>query len=239
MNVNGRSYSDLTTTAMQKALNNLLDAGDNVEEYRMAMHALGIGLGESISKLLREDDTVCVVCTVEDADYMARGFLEAVEKLQPKVKIYFVCFWNYRTSLADDQLQIAPILKRYVEPINEVPIRHVVVLKSIISGACVVRTNLTEVLHTVSPENIFIVSPVMHKDAKVKLQRDFPEDMWQKFQYIFFALDDFRDEQGTIFPGIGGNVYKLLGFEGQEDKNRYRPKILEERYQRMQLPPKL
>jgi hypothetical protein len=46
---------------------------------------------------------------------------------------------------------------------------------------------------------------------------------------LFFAEDDERTEDGIVLPGIGGDVYERLGFEGQETKNRFIPKIVRER----------
>ncbi|HLO47808.1 MAG TPA: hypothetical protein VK211_05245, partial [Kamptonema sp.] len=57
----------------------------------------------------------------------------------------------------------------------------------------------------------------------------FEKDIYEKFNFIYFAEDDERTQEGEVIPGIGGIVYERLGFEGQDDKNRYIPEIVKER----------
>jgi len=50
-----------------------------------------------------------------------------------------------------------------------------------------------------------------------------------KFDFTFLAKDEERDASGEVIPGIGGNVYHLLGFKDQRSKNRYTPRVVLER----------
>jgi hypothetical protein len=43
--------------------------------------------------------------------------------------------------------KVAPILRKYQEP-SDKKVKYLIVLKSIISGACVVRTNLVNLIQT-------------------------------------------------------------------------------------------
>ena len=67
----------------------------------------------------------------------------------------------------------------------------------------------------------------MHTDAHNKLEKEFTKEIVEKFSYLYFAKDPVR-KKGVVIPGIG-DVYKKLGFKNQADKNRYTPKIVQER----------
>lgn len=55
------------------------------------------------------------------------------------------------------------------------------------------------------------------------------EDADFLFQFFYFAKDDERTPEGEVIPGIGGNVYYRLGFEGQDSKNKYIPEVVKAR----------
>lgn len=190
------------------------------------MRLLGAHLGERLAARLATPELL-IVCTVEDADFLAAGVLDA---LPPAQKTHLVCFWNQRQTLAGEK--IAPIIKRYVEPFESARVRQIVVLKSIISSGCVVRTNLLELLETTQPEEIFVAAPVFYSQSRQALESEFPAHVSDRFKYVTLAIDDEIDG-AIIRPGIGGDVYSLLGFEGQEQKNRYTPHLIQEREARL------
>jgi hypothetical protein len=227
-----RTLSRLASAAAQTHLDALLRATRDPRAYRREMTALGDDLGDALLKQMGHvSKGVLFVCTVEDADWLARGIIRRVTTSIPENRIFVACFWNRRERVGDKHpVSVAPIIRRYVERFKPADIDTVVVIKSIISGACVVRTNLLEVLTTVQPNRVFIVAPVMHTDARSKLEGEFPPDIVQRFDYCYFAEDTERDEDsGEIRPGIGGEVYKLLGFPDQDEKNRHRPDLIRER----------
>ena len=55
------------------------------------------------------------------------------------------------------------------------------------------------------------------------------KDIYDKFQFFYFAKDDERTSEGEVIPGIGGMVYDRLGFKGQDDKNSYVPEMVKKR----------
>lgn len=109
------------------------------------MYELGSRLGDTLASKIKataSSKEVCIACTVEDADFLAKGLLDELDqRLQVKVK--FACFWNKSTiePFGMEQFEIAPIIKTYKEPVSD---SHcvLVIVKSIISGACVVATNI-------------------------------------------------------------------------------------------------
>jgi len=216
-----RSFREAITQAERSHLQELLDAA-KPEVYRSAIQQLGQDLGRRVADMLPKRGRCMLVCTVEDADFLARGFITSVGVERVRLQ----CFWNERRTLGD--FEIAPIIRRYVEPGDD-DVSTLVVIKSIISGACVVRTNLMEVLERARPAQIFIVAPVIHAEAERKLEQEFPPDIVQRFTYVWLARDDVREPNGNVRPGIGGSVYELLGLGGENDKNRYYPRLIHER----------
>ena len=125
-------------------------------------------------------------------------------------------------------MEISPIVKAYEDPIKKC--RLLVIVKSIIGSSCVVKTQLTRLIDRVHPEKIAIIAPVMYKDGKPNLEKEFPEEISKKFCFLTFAVDDERKDNEVI-PGVGGMVYSRLGLGNIETKNQYIPKMVKERMQ--------
>ncbi len=218
-----RQFSDYVSDIGKSNLARLADSSTSVKDYSEALYQLGKELGDIlIMQITGEHQRICVACTVEDADFLAKGIIESLSVLS--VDVSLACFWNQRQQA----LSIAPIIKKYREPaVSNANI--VIIVKSIISGACVVKTNLTSLIQEVDPERIFVVAPVMHADAQKKLNSEFPNTIADKFNYIYFAVDDEKQANGNLVPGIGGNVYQRLGFIDQDDKNKFIPQLVKAR----------
>ncbi len=200
------------------------------------MRQLGHQLAEHVAKELPAitQNAVCVACTVEDADFLARGLLEGLEQRGvSSARIKLVCFWNEMVrrfnGISTNSFDVAPVIKQYRE---EVDIRNAVliVVKSIISGACVVKTNLASLIDEAVPLRVIVAAPVMLKGAEQRLASEFPRSMSSKFEYFAFAIDDEKGADDNVVPGIGGSVYERLGFE---DKTAYVPEIVKERRRRL------
>jgi hypothetical protein len=104
-----------------------------------------------------------------------------------------------------------------------------IVVKSIISGACVVKTNLASLIDEALPLRVIVAAPVMLKGAEQRLASEFPQSMSSRFEYFAFAIDDEKGSDDNVVPGIGGSVYERLGFG---DKTAYIPEIVKERRRR-------
>ncbi|KAG0194286.1 hypothetical protein DFQ28_000531 [Apophysomyces sp. BC1034] len=199
----------------------------SVPRYQEQMRLLGVHLGEGILPKLPADThhDICVVCTVEDADFLARGLIESFESRGLGDRTRLLCLWNGKVR--DSGVSISPVIRQYKE--NFDPHGTVfVIVKSIISGACVVKTNLTRALSSGEPSAVFVAAPVMLKDAGKRLASEFPPSVAERFQYVWFATDDDKEDE-NVRPGIGGSVYERLGLGGESEKNRYMPAIVKER----------
>jgi hypothetical protein len=229
-----RTYSDLVNPTITALLDTLVDKLTDPELYQATMTKLGLHFGDVLLNQINSPSaSVYLASTVEDADYLSKGILD---RLETQVNsIAFACFWNQRLSPFDiEDLQVAPILRKYQEPSSKT-VNYLVVVKSIISGACVVKTNLLELIQKIEPEKIFIVAPVIHTQSEAKLKQEFTPNIYNKFQFIYFAQDDEQTPDGEMIPGIGGMVYDRLGFKDQDDKNHYIPKIVKSRRAKLAL----
>lgn len=220
-----RQYSPFATPTIKQHLQGLLDTTNNPTAYQKHMYRLGELLCMSILTQLKHE--VLVVSTAEDADYLQAGVQSELEKAHINYKL--AIFWNNHYQLQNGK-SVAPIVHKYIEP-NYNTAKTMIIVKSIMSGSCVVRTNLLELLETAKTvEKIYILSPVMYKNAEYSLKAEFPTSIADKFEFIYFAMDTMRDEHtGEVIPGIGGQVYQLLGLQNQPVFIGYIPKVVETR----------
>lgn len=223
-----RTYSELINDDINNLLDILADKSSSSDIYQSTMTDLGHYFGDIIfDKIDDKNSTVSLACTVEDADFLAKGIINRLE--DKKISVSFACFWNKRFSPFNmSELKVAPILKKYQEPTNS-KIDYLIIVKSIISGACVVKTNLTNLIQKIDPTRIFVVAPVIYLGAENSLKKHFEPEIYNKFEFLYFASDDERTNQGEVIPGIGGSVYERLGFDGQDAKNRHTPQIVKTR----------
>lgn len=214
---------------IQSLLNALVSRDTSVEDYRSVMRCLGSELAGNIlsSGTLPSDHDIRIVCTVEDADFLVQGMIDVFAKESPFQDVYLSCLWNERVK--QEGFSFSPILKAYEERIDvsgRSKKTSFLVVKSIISGACVVKTNLLRALSSAENcENILIVSPVLLDGAQSRLQEEFPLEIAKKFKYFWFATD-YQKDGDDVLPGIGGSVYERLGFCNEKEKNKYIPEIV-------------
>lgn len=216
---------------IEELLNLLVREDTQPEEYRYAMYQLGNQLGDILLKQFGVgSQKVCIACTVEDADYLAKGIVDRIEKSNKD--LFLTVFWNKRFKPnKENNISVAPILREFHDP-GYTSADVLIVLKSIIANACVVKTNLTRLIEQSSPANIYIVAPVLLKGAQQKLSIEFTPEISNKFEYLYFAEDNEKTSEGMVVPGVGGDVYKRLGFKGEEAKNHFTPTLVKERRQR-------
>lgn len=207
----------------------LLSLKGNPNGYREAMRQLGEHLADSMLPQLEAapSQDVCVICTVEDADFLARGLIEELELRNVGARTRMICMWNER--IKNEGVSVSPVLRTYEEAFDKDNSVFIIV-KSIISGACVVKTNLTKAISSANPKRIFVASPVMLEGAEYRLAREFPADIAEKLEFFHFATDSQKSADGEeVIPGVGGSVYELLGFGDSKVKNKYVPNIVRER----------
>ena len=210
---------------IRKSLDTLADKTTSVEANRKAFELLGIELGRVLAKkvgnvLAKE---TMLVCASEDADWLAKGVENGFGKGELPMSIYWSTRNTVYQSESGEKIEISPIIKAYEEPIENC--RLLIIVKSIISSSCVVKTQLTRLIDRIHPQMITIMAPVMYKDAQPNLLKEFPEEISNKFIFLQFAVDE--DRQGDeVIPGIGGMVYPRLGLGDINKKNQYIPQIV-------------
>lgn len=223
MTMNNRTYTPIAGIAAKRHLQGLLDSVSQPTLYRQHMTALGKLLASNIVTLLNNKQTL-VISTAEDADFLQRGVSEVLR--DNYLSFTLAVFWNHHYQLPN-QSSVAPIVHKFIQSGYETA-TNVIIVKSVMSGSCVVRTNLIEMLGDMPDvENIFILAPVAHTQSEHKLKAEFPDKMADKFQFVTFAIDGTRSPSGDVIPGIGGQVYELLGLSDQPVLTAYMPEVVE------------
>jgi hypothetical protein len=213
-----RTWTSLATPDVKRALQQLLEPSQTT--YRAAMKDLGRHLGDHLKSQLGRGK-FAVVTTPEDADYLTTGLLERV----PSERALLACFWTQRLEKAD----VASVVQEFIQPLPR-SLPSVVIVKSIISSGCIVRTNLEKFLTLARPERIFIAAPVMLKGADETLRGEFSPEIARRFEFVTFAIDARRDGRTkAVVPGVGGWVDERLGLKDKSP--RFAPALVRERLQ--------
>jgi hypothetical protein len=71
-----------------------------------------------------------------------------------------------------------------------------------------------------------VIAPVLLQGATSRLESEFDTSITRRFEYLWFAQDDEKNESGEVVPGIGGSVYELLGIGNSITKNSFVPEIV-------------
>lgn len=211
--------SDLPTI---QALQALSKPGISVGDYQNAFYRIGSALGDLLNKKVDDNyGNTMLACASEDADWLASGVLDSISQKDVSLAV----FWNERVTLNQKtKLEYSPIIKSYVEPIENC--KTLILVKSIISTSCVVKFQLLHLINRINPEKIFILAPVMYKNAQKSLKREFPDYINNKFLFLTFAIDTERSLSGEVIPGVGGMVYPKLGLGNIHEKNKYTPNLV-------------
>lgn len=206
-------------------LNTIADRDTSVEDYRASFYSIGKELGLIFKNILQDQykETTLLACASEDADWLADGFMCGLDAPMLPLAV----FWGIRERLSNG-IDVTSIIRTYKDDL-ESQCENLIIIKSIISSSCVVKTQLLRLISDISPKSIYIIAPVMYKDAETNLRMDFPHDISSKFKFITFAVDDEINEQKEIIPGIGGMVYPRLGLGNESEKNSYIPHIVKKR----------
>ncbi len=206
-------------------LKTIADENTSVEDYRSSFYSIGKELGIIIKNRLPDqyNETTLLACASEDADWLAYGFMQGLG--DPMLPL--AVFWGIRERLSNG-IDVTSIIRTYKDDLKS-QCENLIIIKSIISSSCVVKTQLLRLISEIVPKTIYIIAPVMYKDAEYNLCMDFPETISSKFRFITFAIDDEINEKKEIIPGIGGMVYPRLGLGTEAEKNSYIPEIVKNR----------
>jgi hypothetical protein len=205
-------------------LNQIADPTTTSNQYRQAMVSIGEKLGSELANQINiksDRDDIVVVCTVEDADFLAKGVLNSLAKFGFGNRVKLMCLWN--TKFKSNGVNLTPILRQYLESESS-SVSTIIVVKSIIASACVVKTNLTRAISTMMPEEIFIVAPVFMCGAEQRLASEFSATTSKLFRYVWYAIDP-QTEDEFVIPGIGGSVYERLGLGDEVEKINESPRL--------------
>lgn len=222
-----RQYSEYINKEVIELLGKLVDNDTDASAYDNTLYQIGTCLGETLLPMVQKQGNIMLVSTVEDTDNLGKGILEKFEAAGRTVLLSV--YWNKRTAFGkENNIKVAPIIKEFREKGDRTH-ATLIIIKSIISSSCVIRTNLTRVIEENNPSEIFVVAPVLLKGSLKSLETEFDPHISRQFKYVYFAVDDEKTIDGIVKPGIGGDIYKRLGYGNQENKNRYVPNLVKQR----------
>lgn len=224
-----REYSSIASPTTRLSLDKLIDGNTSDKEYQKAMLSLGQELGIKILNFLASSGRkICLVCTAEDADYLVFGVIKSFEAqgLDPKL----VCFWNHKTTpFGTEYIQVAPIIKRYKEPVDN-PTDLLVMVKSFITETSAIRTNLQNLIQdNVKYRSILIATPVIQIWIEAELRDEFDQFVDSKLNFLYFAKDNKKRPQKDMVSG----VEIIPNNKIQGDEIHPMPKVIKERMERL------
>ncbi len=194
MSINNRAYSRYADRSAIEALDNLLRFTSAPSKYRETMTNIGHYLGEILDDQIPASSKCLVASTEEDADFLSKGMIEAIDRHH---NTFVAVFWNNHYSIPGGS--VAPIVHKFLQPGFETA-DSLVVVKSVISGSCVVRTNILALIERLSIKKIYVVAPVMYEKAEQNLRSEFPDEISALFEFVYLAQDSVRDENGEVKP---------------------------------------
>ncbi|SUA54069.1 Uncharacterised protein [Oligella ureolytica] len=216
-----RKFSKYSNPTAEFYVSELLTKKDP-QEFANTMKKLGALLGDALCQYIAPKDLNLLVSTAEDADSLSSGVIASLDTHQLQHKL--AVFWNnhYQTTYGS----VAPITSKYLEAGFE-SADNIILIKSIISGSCVIKTNLLALIDKVKQSKaIYILAPVKHINSEENLKNEFSSEIANKFKFIYFAEDEVRESDGTVRPGIGGDIYEKLGLAGQPANIGYMPELV-------------
>lgn len=222
-----RVYANNISADIRASLNLLADASTSIEQYKNTFISLGHSLAERFISEYEGvmDGCITVAATAEDADFLAKGFIDELEK-KLGLKVFLACFWNDHTKESFTGKSIAPPVNEYLQPGYQES-SELIVIKSIVSGSCVVKSNILALHDRMKKiSKVHVATPVMFNEAESLLKSEFPEELSNKFDFTWFAKDYERKDDGEVVPGIGGQVYTRLGLKGKPHEFNYMPEAV-------------
>lgn len=82
-----RVYADVVTATVRAMLTRLAEQCPP-DEYRALMISLGEQLAAVVGKKLSHDDRIMLICTNEDADFLAKGVLRGLGQTGPSRSLW-------------------------------------------------------------------------------------------------------------------------------------------------------
>lgn len=188
------------------------------------MTQIGETLGKKITGFIRNNRAnLYLICTIHDADFLAKQILSYLENHFTSIR--FACFWNkkiYPAGIAS--MEVTPILRKYQEPILQ-NTDYLITIGSDMSEMCMMRTNILNLLQTVSPHKILIVLPVISHTVEDKFRNEFKKEIQDRFKFIYLT----RNNGST--PDTQSR-YRIGSADRYDNNHPYVPEIVKNRRSR-------
>lgn len=193
-------------------------------DYAKSMYKLGVAL-HNIINLPTSDKEIALACSVENADYSGKGFVDVLEKKGKTVRLSV--FWNKLFSPnPENGLLVSPVIREYHDKGYD-KCDSLVLIDPLLTDATTVKSNLVAILETCNPKYIIIASGLILLSAKDRLLNDLEIQIANKITFCYYG--ELPEESISKSDLSYLEIFKKLGFPSQELKNKFVPEIVKKR----------
>lgn len=190
------------------------------------MHKAGFAYGDTVGLDLA-DAQVCVVCSAQDADHLARGVIESLVAQGHGEKVRLLCTWSESVQAAGFNLHC--IVKQYFEPLGPAPTVFLVLSGFWREGSAVL-SNLFRALSYTTPQRIVLAGPVMDAQAVSNMLEEMPLALRSSVQRLYCVLNEnMTQAERERMLEVETSLYASMGFTPLNAANKYIPALVKER----------
>lgn len=191
------------------------------------MHNAGFSFGNLLD-LDRSDTTqVCVVCSAQDADYLARGVIDSLAEQGHGERVRLLCTWSEPVQAAG--LQLNCIVKQYCEPLDPAPTIFVV-LAGVWREGSAGLTNLFRALSYTAPQRVVVAGLAVDGQAFASMLDELPPSVRGKVERLCCQLyPNMTPAEREHLLHVEKSLYASMGFVQPNTANKYIPTLVKER----------
>lgn len=173
---------------------------------------------------------VCVVCSAQDADYLARGVIDSLVEQGRAERVRLLCTWSEPVQAAG--LQLNCIVKQYCEPLDPAPTVFVV-LSGVWREGSAGLTNLFRALSYMAPLRVIVAGLAVDGHAFARMLDELPPSVRGKVERLCSQLyPNMTSAEREHLLHAEQSLYASMGFVHPQDAKTHVPALVKERRQR-------
>lgn len=197
------------------------------QQTQEAMRNAGFSFGNMLGLDVHGPAQVCVVCSAQDADCLARGVIDALVEQGQGARVRLLCTWSEPLQAAG--LQLNCIVKQYCEPLDPVPTVFVVLSGFWREGSAGL-TNLFRALSYTTPERVVVAGLAADGQAFDNMLNEVPPSVRDKVEPRFGALyPNMQAQERECLLHAEQSLYASMGFAQPNAANKHIPDLVKER----------
>lgn len=199
-------------------------------QTQAVMHNAGFSFGNMLDLDKSDNAQVCVVCSAQDADYLARGVIDSLVEQGRAERVRLLCTWSEPVQAAG--LQLNCIIKQYCEPLEPAPTIFVV-LSGVWREGSVGLTNLFRALSYTAPQRVVVAGLAVDGHAFASMLDELPPAVRGKVERLCSQLyPSMTPVEREHLLHAEKSLYASMGFAQPQDAKMCIPALVKERRQR-------